>query len=121
MELAAGKGDFTRFNNSDEMFHSSIGNIVQCDYALRTVEGARNQIDRIRYLSLGEATPMLRLIRQHEDIASALEARDEEAAELAMKIHLREILLALPHIANANPDIFEDQDIPDHTTCHMQP
>ena len=57
----------------------------------------------VRFLSLGIATPMKRLIEQHRNIVSA------------MREHLRDILLALPQLAEANPDIFEDRTIPEHT------
>ena len=114
-DKSAKRDDFALFNQYDEAFHRTIGNIVQCDYALRTVERSRNQIDRVRFLSLGYATPMKRLIEQHKRIVEGIEAKDENAAERAMRIHLREILRALPHIAAENPDFFEDQTLPDHT------
>lgn len=37
-----------------------------------------------------------------------------QLASVAMKTHLQEVLMALPHIARANPDAFEDQVMPDH-------
>lgn len=117
--LAASADDYDAFNTSDEAFHKAIGDIVDCDYALRTVDAARNQINRICYISLGGATPMPRLVEQHEAIVAALEARDEDAAEQAMREHLREILVALPLIAKANPDMFKDYDLPAHTMLHM--
>ncbi|PWW01698.1 DNA-binding GntR family transcriptional regulator [Hoeflea marina] len=116
---AALANDFASFNANDEDFHRCIGNIVQCDYALRTVVGARNQIDRVRFLSLGDATPMQTLISQHGDIVAALAARDADAAERAMRRHLREVLIALPRLARANPDIFKDYDLPAHTLLLM--
>ena len=119
-EQAAEQDDFARFNRSDEIFHRSIGDIVQCDYALRTVERARNQIDRVRFLSLGSATPMRRLIQQHKDIVAGIEAGDENVAEKIMRLHLREILLALPRLAKAHPSIFEDQVMPEHTVRILQ-
>lgn len=113
-EQAVKQDDFARFNQYDEVFHRSIGDIVQCDYALRTVERARNQIDRVRFLSLGAATPMTRLLAQHKDITSSIAAGDADRAEEAMRMHLREVMLALPQLAKANPDIFEDQTLPPH-------
>ncbi len=113
-EAAARNDDFASFNRSDDAFHRAIASIVNCNYARRTVEGARNQIDRVRFLSLDKATPLSRLIQQHREIAASIEARDQDRAERAMQTHLREVLLALPHIARANPDAFEDQIMPDH-------
>jgi len=112
---AAAANDYWRFNDRDETFHRAIAEIVQCDYAWRIVEAARFQTDRVRYLSLPEATPMPLLIAQHEEIVSQIEARNADAAERAMSRHLREILIALPQIARAHPDLFEDAELPDHT------
>lgn len=112
---AFAEDNFVRFNRSDNFFHRAIANIVQCDYALKTVEGARNEIDRVRFLSLGIATPMKRLIEQHKNIVSAIRAGKADMADEAMREHLREILLALPQLAEANPDIFEDRSLPEHT------
>lgn len=119
-EKAAETKDFVRFNQSDQAFHKTIGDIVQCDYALKAVERARNQIDRARFLSLGSATPMKRLVQQHKDIVTSMENGNADAAEHAMRLHLREILLALPSLANAHPSVFEDHDMPDHTVRILQ-
>lgn len=113
-ETAASNDDFAGFNRNDDAFHRAIANIVNCNYAQRTVEGARNQIDRVRFLSLEEVTPLSRLIQQHRDIAASIQAKDPERAEQNMRTHLREILVALPQIAQAHPDAFEDQVMPDH-------
>jgi len=112
---AAAANDYWRFNDWDEAFHRAIADIVQCDYAWRVVESARVQTDRVRYLSLPEASPMPLLIRQHEAIVDRLEAGDVLGAEETMRRHLREILIALPQIARANPDLFEDTELPQHT------
>lgn len=115
-EAAADNDDFASFNRKDDAFHRTIAGIVNCNYAQRTVEGARNQIDRVRFQSLEEVTPLSRLIQQHRDITASIQARDQDRAEQNMRAHLREILLALPQIAKANPDAFEDQVMPDHAT-----
>ena len=112
---AAVANDYWRFNDRDETFHRSIAEIVQCDYAWRIVEAARIQTDRVRYLSLPDATSMPLLITQHEEIVRQIEARDADAAERAMSRHLREILIALPRLAKAHPDLFGDSELPDHT------
>ena len=112
--------DFHLFNKFDDAFHRKISNIVQCGYAWKTVEGARTQIDRVRFLSLSSATPTERLIAQHKKILSAIEAKDSVQAEKHMQEHMREILLALPSLAKSNPELFADQEIPDHTHKILQ-
>lgn len=113
--VASQAGDYWRFNDSDEAFHRAIAEIVGCDYAQRVVESARIQTDRVRYLSLPDASPMPLLLRQHETIVERLEARDADGAESAMRRHLREILIALPQIAETHPDLFADTELPVHT------
>src|SRR5690606_13106535 len=70
---AAETGDARSFNESDEDFHRAIADMVNCDYAWRIVEAARFQTDRVRMLSLPEATPLSVLISQHQAIVDRLE------------------------------------------------
>jgi DNA-binding GntR family transcriptional regulator len=114
-QVAAEFGDYWRFNESDEAFHRSIAEIVGCDYAWRVVESARIQTDRVRHLSLRDASPIPLLLKQHEAIVDCLEAGDADGSEHAMRRHLREILIALPQIAAAHPDLFADTELPHHT------
>lgn len=118
---AAGQGDYHRFTVLDEAFHQAIAEIVDCDYAGKVVESARAQTDRVRYLSLPGTSPVQLLITQHNAIVDALETGDPDTAATAMRIHLREILNALPRIAAEHPDLFEDEELPAHTTALHQP
>jgi len=111
---AAEAGDSARFYALDEAFHRAIADCVECDPALRVVESARAQTDRVRYLSLPDASPLALLIAQHEAILDAIKARDPERAEAAMRTHLREILSALPRLAERFPDVFDRSDVPPH-------
>jgi DNA-binding FadR family transcriptional regulator len=65
-------------------------------------------MDRVRYLSLPEATPIEKLIEQHRAIAAAIARRDPAAAARAMHTHLSEILASLPKLAAAHADLFAD-------------
>lgn len=116
---AAAAGDYRAFYVLDEAFHREIANIIECDYAVRVVESARAQTDRVRFLSLPGATSLDILIAQHQAIADALVARDSAKAEIVMRQHLQEILAALPSLARQHPDIFEDAKIPAHAVGMM--
>jgi DNA-binding GntR family transcriptional regulator len=105
---AAARQDNVAFTEHDEAFHRSIADCLDCDYAVRVVEAARTQTDRVRHLSLPEASPFPVLIEQHRAIVAALAGGDPPAAEAAMRLHLREILSALPRLAAAHPAYFED-------------
>lgn len=114
-QKSAAAGDFASFNEQDEVFHRAIADIVRNDYAWRIVEAARFQTDRVRLLSLPDASPMPVLIAQHQEITDRLAERDGAGAANAMRRHLREILLALSRIAAAHPDYFDDTELPEHT------
>ncbi len=108
-------GDHRRFSELDEALHFAIAQIVDCDFAWRTVETARFHTDRVRMLSIPETSSLTTLIDQHSMLVDGIEAGDPERARTAMRRHLREILLALPLIAKAHPALFSDTDLPAHT------
>ncbi|MDR3413876.1 MAG: FCD domain-containing protein [Formivibrio sp.] len=91
----------------DEEFHRAIAYSVGHAHAWRVIEGIKAQMDRVRYLSLDDATPITHLIEQHSRIIDGIEAGDPTAAAAAMRTHLREIITSLPGIAKQNPEAFE--------------
>lgn len=114
---AADLGDYARFTGLDEAFHRTIADIVGNDFARRIVETARFQTDRVRLLSLPAASPLQVLIGQHQKILECIAKADGDGAAIAMRRHLREILLALPSIAAAYPEYFTDTEMPDHAVA----
>jgi DNA-binding GntR family transcriptional regulator len=99
--------DPVRFMDLDEAFHRDIALGVGCEYAWRVVEETKAQMDRVRYLSVPHATPVERLIAQHQAVVDWIAAHDADRAEAAMRQHLREILTSLPELADRFPDFFE--------------
>ena len=63
-------------------------------------------MDRVRYLSLPQATPLEVIIDQHRSVAAAIAAHSPERAEAAMREHLSEILISLPKLAVEHPAFF---------------
>jgi DNA-binding GntR family transcriptional regulator len=102
-------GDLERFFILDEAFHRGLAHAADCTYAWKVVEQAKAQMDRVRFLSAPDATPVERLIAQHQDILDAIAGGHANAADKAMKAHLREILRSLPRLARAFPDMFEGE------------
>ena len=109
---AAEDAAHARFLVLDEAFHRALALGVDCDYAWRVVEEVKAQMDRVRYLSLPDATPVERLIEQHAAIVAAVTARDAAAAEAAVRRHLSEILISLPLLESQFSDLFERDDLP---------
>lgn len=101
--------DHDRFYRLDEIFHRTLSLGVEQQAAWKVVEEVRAQLDRVRYLSMPDTTPIARLIDQHAAIVAAIEHRDEEAADEAMRLHLREILASLPDLVRRFPEMFETQ------------
>lgn len=93
----------------DEEFHRTIALSVERAHAWRVVEGIKAQMDRIRYLSLDDATPLPIIIAQHTRIVDAIEAGDPTATAAAVRSHLREIMVSLPTIAAKFPEYFENE------------
>ena len=91
----------------DEEFHRTIALSVGRAHAWRVVEGIKAQMDRIRYLSLDDATPLPIIIDQHQRIVDAIEAGDPTATAAAVRSHLREIMISLPKIAEKFPQYFQ--------------
>lgn len=105
---ARSKEDAVTFLRHDEDFHHTIAQAAGCEGAWKLLETLKAQMDRVRFLSIDEATPTDVLIAQHKAIADAIEERDPDRAETAMRLHLEEILQSLPRIAAAHPDLFTD-------------
>jgi DNA-binding GntR family transcriptional regulator len=101
-------GDNVGFLRLDEAFHQALAASADCEDAWRVLEGLKTQMDRVRYLSLPDATPLTTIIGQHEQIVDAVEAGSPEAAEAAMRHHLSEILISLPKLAVERSEFFAD-------------
>ena len=105
----AGKdGDQAGFLRLDEAFHQALAHAADCDHAWGVLENLKAQMDRVRYLSMPDATPIQKVIGQHEAILGALARHAPDDAEAAMRAHLGEITMSLPRIAQAYPGLFAD-------------
>jgi GntR family transcriptional regulator, rspAB operon transcriptional repressor len=104
---AAAGDDLERFMGLDDAFHRSFAVAVGRSHAWTVVEAQKAQMDRVRYLSLPDATPIGRLIDQHEAILDAVERGDISAGEAAMRAHLAEVLAVLTPLSRLYPDLFD--------------
>jgi DNA-binding GntR family transcriptional regulator len=104
---AANADNTEAFFALDEEFHRTLAAASGCTYAWKVIESAKAQMDRVRFLSVPEATPMRRLIAQHKAILDGIADRDGEGAAAAMQVHLREILSSLPRLAEKSPAMFD--------------
>jgi GntR family transcriptional regulator, rspAB operon transcriptional repressor len=105
---ASEAADHVAFLRLDDAFHQAIAHSADCDHAWRVLENLKAQMDRVRYLSMPDATPMDTLVGQHAAIVDGLARHSPDDAEAAVRAHLGEILVSLPRLAQANPELFSD-------------
>lgn len=105
--------DGDRLFQLDEEFHRRLAIAAGRPNAWRLVVEQKAQMDRVRYLDMSDAIPMRTVLAQHHAILQAVRAGDPDAAEAAMHIHLVEILVSLPKLAQRWPGLFEDRTRPD--------
>ena len=98
-----------RFMPLDEAFHRTLAEGAGHARAWDVLEGVKAQMDRVRFLAL-RRLPTAALIEQHEAIVAAVRAARPDAAERAMRAHLRAILDDLPDIVRGHPTLFDDAD-----------
>ncbi|MFD9897767.1 GntR family transcriptional regulator [Mesorhizobium sp. NPDC059025] len=98
--------DRAAFLRLDELFHRTLAASAGKSYAWNVIEGVKAQMDRVRFLSVDDMH-VTRLIDQHERIVEAIASGDQNGAEQAMRLHLREILNSLPAIASGRAELFD--------------
>ncbi|GHA83318.1 GntR family transcriptional regulator [Modicisalibacter luteus] len=103
----AGPEDFDRFFQLDEDFHRTLSLGAGHTSAWRVTEEVKAQLDRVRYLSVPDTTPLPKLIDQHTQIVDTIAEGDVERAALVMRSHQREILHSLPDLVQRFPEMFE--------------
>ncbi len=101
-------GDVTSILRTDEDFHVKIAELADCAYAWRILENLKTNIDRVRYLTLGEAGIVENVVSQHHAIVDALATRSPDLSEAAMRTHMADIIYALPSMVTAHPELFVD-------------
>lgn len=113
--------DAGKFIHLDEQFHRTLAEAAGKGGAWRQIEGLKSQMDRVRYLSLGEF-PVDNLIAQHRAVVDRIEAGDVAGANSAIRFHLREVLKDLPQIIEANRRFFDlpDGDVPQPVNAPIQ-
>lgn len=109
-QAAIASGDHAAFLALDDDLHRSFAAAIGHEEVWRSLQGVKQQMDRVRYLSLTDATPVSRLFAQHEAIVDALADHDPEAAERWMHKHLGELLSSLPRLVERLPAYFEAPD-----------
>jgi len=103
---AAARNDHSTFQRADELFHIALAQGVGCELAWAALADIKSHMDRVCHLTLNSTESMMTLIDQHRAILEAVDRREPDSAEIAMRKHLTEILKALPSLEAGNPELF---------------
>ncbi len=106
-DKAAGRNDHGTFQRYDELFHIALAEGAGCALAWEAISDIKAHMDRACHLTLTSSQTMLELVVQHRAIVAAVDAADPEGAAEAMRLHLSQILRALPKVETEHPDLFE--------------
>ncbi len=104
---AAAEGDHIAIAIADSQFHAALAAGADCEMIWQMVMDVKAHMDRVRHLTLQDRDSMRILVQQHQAIVDAIDARDPEQAERAMRHHLLEILRDLPRVLAERADYFE--------------
>lgn len=103
--------DHAGFLRLDDDLHRAFAASIGHEDVWRTLQNVKLQMDRVRYLSLPDATPGGRLLEQHAAIVDAIAAGDGLTAEATMRQHLSELLSSLLRLVAMLPDYFDDVEL----------
>lgn len=107
-ERAVRDADARAFDRLDDDLHRELcalsGHAIAWDLSRR----ANGHLDRVRRLSLPEPGYLGEMLSEHRTVVAAVADADADAAEKALRHHLRMVLSFVPDIRRAHPDYFED-------------
>jgi GntR family transcriptional regulator, rspAB operon transcriptional repressor len=107
-ESARDATDASAFFALDDELHSTLCELSGRPIAWAIVARANGHLNRVRRLSLAEPSYIAEMIEEHKAVVHAVGRREPDAAENALRHHLRMVLSDLPNIRNAHPEYFED-------------
>ncbi|KUF12310.1 GntR family transcriptional regulator [Pseudoponticoccus marisrubri] len=106
-EDAAADKETERFHALDYAFHRHICDSIGRPLAFETIERCKRGVDRLCMLSLEKAHEAGAILRDHRQIAEALEQRDVAAARAALKTHLTRLDETIAEIHATHGTYFE--------------
>lgn len=99
--------DAGAFLQLDEAFHRMLATQAEQTASWDILQPLKTQMDRVRHLSARQF-PLRQLLAQHVTIVDAIEGRNAQAADNAMRLHLRQILDDMPAVIASAPEYFDD-------------
>lgn len=103
---AQASADLEQFYRLDEAFHRELVATSGYPGISDLLDSSRAHLNRVRRLSLPVPDIMEELIDQHSAVVDALERKDADQAEAALRHHLRGVYRVLEPLRDAHPDYF---------------
>ncbi|CAM3179339.1 GntR family transcriptional regulator [Paracoccus nototheniae] len=95
------------FVEADDRFHQAMAEAAGHPAVWQDLDRLKAQMNRLRHLSM-RVFDRNQTIAQHRAVLTALQAGDPDAAEAAIRTHLRQMLTEVPHMMDAHPDYFTE-------------
>src|SRR4051794_27839491 len=108
-ERARDADDASAFYVLDDELHSTLCELSGRPIAWTVVARANGHLNRVRRLSLAEPSYIAEMIQEHKAVVDAVGRGEPDAAEAALRHHLRMVLSDLPNIRTTHPEYFEDE------------
>ena len=100
-------GDVPGFYQTDSAMHELILSFTGFRKLAQVSETAWLHVNRARQLILPVPGRITATLDEHRAILAALEARDPDAARLATRVHLRQLVTYLEPLERDRPDLFD--------------
>lgn len=104
---ASDANDYRAFHTQDDAFHRLLAKLSGHEFVWRLIDAQKQQMDRVRYLSLALGMP--NTIREHREIGDAVLAGDAALAEAHMRRHLHKIDTHILQIRDLHREFFADE------------
>jgi GntR family transcriptional regulator, rspAB operon transcriptional repressor len=108
-EAAVSENDSARFAVLDDELHSSLCELSGHGVAWALVQRANGHLDRVRRLSLPQPHYLAEMLAEHRQVVGAVGRAEPDAAEQALRHHLRMVLSELPAIRANHPEYFAEE------------
>lgn len=106
-ERACAGDDLDAFYHLDDSLHHVLCDLSRHPTVWSISQRAKSHLNRVRRLSLAVPSYLPEMIDEHRQVVDAVADHDPDAAELALRYHLRQVLRELPRIRADQPDYFE--------------
>lgn len=105
-EALVADGDYAGFYQTDSQMHEMIQGFTGFRRLVVLTDTAWVHVNRARRLTLPHQGRVQATLGEHQRIVDAIAAHDVEGARLAMRDHLRQLVLLLEGLVETRPDLF---------------